>query len=115
MQVLVNCDDGISCDSELLRRVEGVLTGTLERFGDRLLRVEAHLSDLGALKPGLRDKICRLEARISGLAPVLVSHQADTLAEAIHDAADQLQRVLSRALREVPAEPVLGRVPSGSK
>ena len=48
MQVLVNCDDHICCDAELIRRVEGVIAGTLERFGEHLSRVEVWLRDLNS-------------------------------------------------------------------
>jgi hypothetical protein len=106
MQVLVNCDDHVCCDDELIRRVEGVITGTLERFGDRLFRVEVRLRDLNSDKPGDRDKVCSLEARLAGATrmagatPLIVEHVAPTLTEAIHTAADTLERLVSRQLRE---------------
>ncbi len=100
MQVLVNCDDHICCDEELIRRVEGVIVGTLERFGERLLRVEVRLRDLNSEKPGDRDKVCSLEARMVGAAAVVAEHDAPTLTEAIHVAAGELERRVSRQLRE---------------
>jgi ribosome-associated translation inhibitor RaiA len=103
MQVLVNCEDPICCDEELIRRIEGVIEGTLARFGDRVFRVEAHLSDLGSLKPGDRDKVCSLEARIAGPASVVARHEAATLTEAIHDAADKLRRFVARELERLDA------------
>lgn len=111
MQVLVNCDDPICCEEELIRRVEGVLEGTLEEFRDRVLRVEARLSDLHGPKPGERDKICALEARIAG-STVVASHEAATLAEAIHDAADKLKRLIVQEIRQLDralATPQAGR------
>ena len=110
MQVLVNCDDHICCDNELIRRVESVITGTLERFGERLSRVEVWLRDLNSEKPGDRDKVCTLEARLTGAAPVSAEHEAPTLAEAIHVAAGKLERLVGHQLRaesvtELPARP----------
>lgn len=102
MQVLVNCADPICCDAELIRRVEGVIAGTLERFGEHLFRVEVWLKDLNSETPGGRDKICSVEARVAGAAPVSVEHGAPTLAEAIHEAATQLERLIGRQLRTVP-------------
>ena len=99
MHVLVYCDDQISCSEELLQRVEGVIAGTLERFSDRISRIEAHLRDLNTLTPGDRDKVCSLEARFAGGTSVLASHEAATLTEAIHDAADKLRRTVARELR----------------
>jgi ribosome-associated translation inhibitor RaiA len=100
MQIMVNCDDPICCDSELIRRVEGVIAGTLERFGDRLFRVEVHLRDLKSEKPGDRDKVCSLEARMAGAVSIVAEHGAPTLTEAIHVAADKLERLVNRQLRD---------------
>jgi hypothetical protein len=101
VQIQVNCDDPICCDEDLIRRVEGVIAGTLERFSDRVFRVEARLSDLGSVKPADRDKVCSLEALIAGTAPVVASHEAATLAEAIHAAANKLERLVARELRQL--------------
>ena len=101
MQVLVNCDDRIGCDEELIRRIEGVLMHALERFGDRVLRIEARLSDPGTMGPGSRDIVCRLEARVAGSASIVVKHAAGTLAQAIHDAAVKLERFLISELRRL--------------
>ena len=105
MQVLVNCDDPICCDNELIQRVEGVIAGTLERFGEHLSRVEVWLKDLNSEKPGDRDKVCCLEACLAGAAPVTVEHGAATLAEAIHEAASQLERLVDRQVRDLFVRP----------
>jgi hypothetical protein len=101
MQVLVHCDEQIVCSEELIRRVEGVVAGTLERFGARIARVEAQLRDLNSAKPGDRDKLCSLEAKLAGAATVLASHDAVTLTEAIHEAADKLKRLVARELQQI--------------
>jgi len=100
MQILVSCDDLICSDEELIRRVEGVVEGTLEGFADRVTQIEVHLSALAGHHFGDPDQSCQIEARIGGLAPILVSHAAATLAEAIHDAAAKLKRLLISHLRE---------------
>ena len=101
MQVLVYCDDPVSYDEELIRRVEGVIAGTLEHFGDHLYRVEVHLRDLRSEKPGDRDKVCSLEARMAGAGSVVAEHGAPTLTEAIHVAAGKLERLVTRQLRQL--------------
>jgi ribosome-associated translation inhibitor RaiA len=101
MQVLVHCDEQIVCSEELIRRVEGVVAGTLERFDARISRVEARLGDLNSTRPGDRDKLCSLEARLAGAASVLASHNASTLTEAIHEAADKLKRLVARELQQL--------------
>jgi hypothetical protein len=101
MQVLVYCDDPVYGDEELIRRVEGVIAGTLEHFGDHVFRVEVRLSDLNSDRPGDRDKVCSLEARMAGAASVIAKHDAPTLTEAIHVATGKLERLVSQALREL--------------
>jgi ribosome-associated translation inhibitor RaiA len=99
MKVLIHCDDQICHSEELIQRVAGVIAGTLEHFSGHLSRVEAHLRDLNSSKSGDRDKICSVDAQIAGSgAHMRVTHEAATLTEAIHDATDQLKRILAREL-----------------
>jgi Sigma 54 modulation protein / S30EA ribosomal protein len=104
MQILVSSDDRICCDAELIQRIEGVVEGMLERFTGQVTRVEVRLSDLDSSQMGDRDKRCLMEARISGLQPVAATHEAATLTEAIHDAAEQLRRALGEHLRRAESE-----------
>ena len=109
MQVLVNSDHHIVGGEDLTERVQGVVAGRLERFDARITRVEVHLNDLNGLKLGERDKRAMMEARIGGLKPIAVSHEAPTLTEAIHAAADKLERAIERALGRLEDTP--GRTP----
>lgn len=109
MQVLVNSDRHMVSGEDLRERVQGVVEGRLERFAERITRVEVHLNDLNGGKLGERDKRCLMEARVGGLKPIAVSHEAPTLTEAIHAAADKLERALSHALGKLEETP--GRAP----
>ncbi|MGH8179358.1 MAG: HPF/RaiA family ribosome-associated protein [Steroidobacteraceae bacterium] len=109
MQVLVNSDHHIVGGEDLTERVQGVVEGRLDRFSGRITRVEVHLSDLNGSKLGERDKRCLLEARIGGMKPIAVSHEAPTLTEAIHAAADKLERAIAHALGKM--EVTEGRAP----
>ena len=60
---------------------------------------------LPSTKPGNRGKICDLEAWVKGAASVTASHGAATLAEAIHAAADQLERLIAREIRQLDHDP----------
>ena len=106
MQVLVNSDSG---SGDLTERVQGVLEGRLERFEERIARVEVQLTDLNSRKLGERDKRCIIEARLGGMKPIAVSHEAPTLTEAIHVAADKLESAVEDALGRL--EDVPGRTP----
>ncbi len=109
MQVLVNSDHHIVSGEDLTERVQGVVEGRLDRFAGRITRVEVHLNDLNSHKLGDRDKRCLMEARVGGLKPIAVSHEAPTLTEAIHVAADKLERAIEHALGRL--EDTAGRTP----
>jgi ribosome-associated translation inhibitor RaiA len=104
MQVLVNSNHHV----DLTARVQGVVEGRLERFDGRITRVEVHLNDLNSGKLGERDQLCTMEARLGGMMPIAASHQASTLTEAIHAAADKLERAVEHALgrlEDMPGPP----------
>jgi ribosome-associated translation inhibitor RaiA len=105
MQILVDADDHLHGSQDLTARIEGVVEGALERFSERITRVEIRLSDLNSRRPGERDMCCHMEAHAGGLKPIGVSHEAVTLTEAIHAAASKLERALDHALGRVKAQP----------
>ncbi|MHB8816426.1 MAG: HPF/RaiA family ribosome-associated protein [Steroidobacteraceae bacterium] len=111
--MLVNSDHHIAGGEDLTERVQGVVEGRLERFDGRITRVEVHLSDLDGSKLGERDTRktlrCMMQVRIGGLKPIAVSHEAPTLTEAIHVAADKVERAIEHALGKL--EDTMGRTP----
>ncbi|MDC8783897.1 HPF/RaiA family ribosome-associated protein [Roseateles koreensis] len=94
MQFQLNTDEHIQGTEQLAAWVETELKGKLTRFRDQLTRIEAHMSDANGVRVGDHDKRCKLEARMAGLQPVVVSHDAGTVADALHGAADKLLRAL---------------------
>jgi len=98
MQVEVHTDNHIVGDDELSRRVEDEVESVLGRFGEQIIRVIVQLNDTNSHKSGDRDKRCLMEARIAGHQPIAVSHEADTLDEAIAAAAEKLERALDHTL-----------------
>lgn len=98
MQILVNGDNQISVDARLTEFVQGKVGRALGRFGDRLTRVEVHLSDHNGPKSGpLPDKRCLIEARPSGWQPVSTRDHANSVAEAVSNAANKMRRQLESA------------------
>lgn len=97
MQFQLNTDENIQGRESLADWIHGELKAKLARFRDQITRVEAHLSDASATRVGEHDKRCKLEARLAGRQPVLVSHDAATVADAVHGAADKLLRALDSA------------------
>ena len=110
MQVLVNSDHHITGDETLTARVETLVEDVLGRFGERITRVEVHLNDVNGDKLGGRDKRCMMEARLAGLKPIAVSHQAPTLLEAMEAAAEKLERAIEHTLGRL--EDMRGRTPA---
>jgi ribosomal subunit interface protein len=99
MLVRVTTDNNIEGSDKLRRHVESVVTDVLERFHDRITRVEVHLADENSrTKTGQNDKRCTMEARLSGLKPLAVSELGPSLDQAISAAAETLEKTLQRAL-----------------
>jgi Sigma 54 modulation protein / S30EA ribosomal protein len=103
MQILVNSDSHIkSGDSPTVR---SLVEAAVDRFQSRITRIEVHLSDTNGPKHGDRDKRTVIEARVGGLRPIAVSHEAPTLLEAAEGAAGKLQRALEHALSRLDETP----------
>lgn len=97
VQIQVNTDRNIEGGERLVQEVEEMVAGALKRFGDRITRVEVHLSDENAQKGG-RDTRCLMEARAAGLDPVVVDELAADVQRAVRGAAGRLERALDSRL-----------------
>ena len=96
MQILLNTDTHVDGRQGMSDYLESVLTEALGNFGERITRVEAHVTDVdGATKTRPGDIHCTLEARPGGHEPVVVKDRADTAHQAIHGASRKLERALS--------------------
>ena len=98
MQIQVNTDSNIEGREKLTAHVRSVVESVLNRFNDRITRVEVHLSDQNGGKSGQDDKRCMMEARLKGRKPTAVTHDAATLDQAVAGAADRLQRSIESTL-----------------
>lgn len=101
MQIQVNTDDHIVGRIELAESVRDQVAAALDRFGDRITRVEVHLRDANARKAGGRDKECTIEARLTGRDPIAVSEAADSLGQAITGAAEKIERLIESSLGRI--------------
>lgn len=100
MKILVHTDNHIAGGDSLTSEVEAIVEHALERFADRVTRVEAHLSDETSAAKGGEDKRCQLEVRLAGLNPVSASNISDSLLEAVSGAARKVQSLLDRTLEK---------------
>lgn len=94
MQVQINTGHDIEGHEAFTAHVRGVVENALARFSDHITRVEVHLSDANGHKKGPSTMRCMLEARLEGLQPVAVTHQAATVEEAVQCAADKMTRLI---------------------
>ena len=99
MQILLNTDPHTDGRHKMAHHLETVVHDALDRFGEAITRVEAHLSDANSHNKAGPDNIhCTLEARLVGLDPVVVKDHADNPHQALHGAVGKLQRAVSNTL-----------------
>ena len=97
MQIQINPGPGVHLSDALQESVRNALEAVDRRFGDQLTRIEVHFQDTNGPKGGV-NKHCRVEARPSGLDPVLAENTADDAYDAARGAARKLERVLESRL-----------------
>lgn len=97
MLVILNTDHHLTASDDLQARVEADVAAALDRFGERVTRVEVHLNDENSGKAGAADKRCMMEARLRGHSPVAVTARAEDYELAVAAASDKLARALASA------------------
>lgn len=100
MQIQINTDKNIEKTEHIAEGVREAVEGRLGRFGERVTRVEVHLSDVNAQKGG-RDIRCVMEARLAGHQPVTVDDLAADVDRAVRNAAGKLERALDSRLGRI--------------
>lgn len=98
MQVQVNHGKHVHLGADVEQRFADIIRETLNRFGDRITRVQMHLSDENAGKHGSDDKRCLLEARLANLQPIVASHAADSWQLAFDGALEKLEAAIGHAI-----------------
>jgi ribosome-associated translation inhibitor RaiA len=95
MLVQFNSDNTIVGTTALAEDAETTVRAALGGFADKITRVEIHVRDEnGAEKAGLKDKSCRIEARLSGRQPIAVHATAESVAKSVDLAADKLRNAI---------------------
>jgi hypothetical protein len=94
MQIQINTDHTIVGTEAFAAHARGVVGRAIDRFRDRITRLEFHLRDENGDKTGTRDKRCMIEARLEVRRPPAVTHQAATVDEALRGTAEKLERSL---------------------
>ena len=106
-------DKHIDSDKRTQDWVTATVEVTLERHLEDLTRVEVHLSDENGGKAGPKDKRCKMEARPKGHQPILVSHDADSLTQAVEGAAEKLEHALEHLFGKLRGKRTTTLAPEG--
>ena len=95
MQILINSDHNVHGGDTATATVESVVHSAVDRFATR---IEVHLSDTNGPKHGDHAKRCVMEARIAGVRPLAVAHEAPHMLQAVEGAAEKLKRTIEHTL-----------------
>ena len=114
MQIKINSDSQIDIDAQFVDHWEAEIASSLERFSERLTRVEVHLTDENSHAKGGADDIrCLMEARPAGHRPVSIEVRSASVESALQDAIGTLSRRLKHMVdkarteaRKRPEEPM---------
>ncbi len=99
MQINLHAGPHTDGSAPMAEHLQGVLHAALDRFGERVMRVDAHLADgNGASKPGHADIHCTLHAHVVGLETVVVKDEAANAHQAIDGAVRKLKRAVGATL-----------------
>ena len=95
MQILLHSDPNTDGRQAMTEHLKSVVTDAMGRFGDRITRVEAHLSDVNSQARSSGEDIhCTLEARLIGLQAIVVKDSAGNAHQAIDGAVRKLRRAV---------------------
>jgi ribosome-associated translation inhibitor RaiA len=96
MQVQFNSDSSVMGTENVAGRIEAAVREKLDRFEDRLTRIEIHVRDENGPKHGADDKSCTIEARPAGGRAIGVTEHASDVDTAARKAANTLAQRLDR-------------------
>lgn len=95
MQILLHSDPNTDGSQLMAEHLTSVVQDAMRRFGERITRVEAHLSDSNSQAKASDDDIhCTLEARLVGLEAIVVKDHANNAHQAIEGAVRKLKRAV---------------------
>ena len=95
MQILLHSDPNTDGSHLMADHFATVVKAAMGRFGERVTRVEAHLSDVsGQAKSSGDDIHCTLEAALRGLEAIVVKDQSGNAHQAIEGALRKLKRAV---------------------
>jgi ribosome-associated translation inhibitor RaiA len=98
MTIQLNSDNNLTLHEAFRAQLTTLLSEELNRFSGHITRLEVHFSDENGHKEGQNDKLCKLEARLEGMKPIVVSNQGNTHELAVKGAINKLKTSLDTTL-----------------
>ena len=108
MHVEVHTDNTITGSDALTSRVTDEVTQSLEHHSGRVQRIEVHLADESAGRATEDDIRCLLTADLEGQSPVVASHHADSVDQAVTGATHKLARAIEHRLGRLSGQTARG-------
>lgn len=103
MQIQINTDKNIDGNERLVNFYTTELQNELNRFDDKITRIEVHLGDENSGKFGLNDKKCLIEVRLANKKPLAVTDYGETIEKAFFNAVEKVKKVLDTTLEKMRA------------
>lgn len=94
MKVEVSIDTYAADRNGVMAAIAMEVENGLKHYDARLTRVEVHMRDINGPRSGI-DHRCALEARPAGLAPLAVTHEAESVNEALKGAIGKMSKLLA--------------------
>ena len=98
MIIQLNTDKHISGTENLESFVAEKANHTLKHYADHVTRVEVHLSDQNADKGGADDILCKVEARVEGMQPIITESKSNSKEKALSEALNKMKSSLSKVI-----------------
>ena len=105
MQIIINSNNQVPMNQDSIEQYQSEVAASLERFNDRITRIEVHLTDENSLaKGGVDDIRCLMEARPASQQPVSVEVRAASVEQAIREGTNTLKRRMNTMFEKSQTE-----------
>lgn len=101
MQIQINTDKNVDGNKRLVDFYTSEIEKELDRFDDKVTRIEVHFGDENSDKFGKNDKRCLMEVRIAKKEPLAVTEHAETVEKAFHGALSKAKKVLTTTFEKM--------------
>lgn len=95
MDVIINTDHSVEANDRMITFFKEEIMEELKNFSNLITRTEVHLTDENGPKANLDDIQCKIETRLRGKQPLVVSAKGANLEKAISSATSKMKSVLT--------------------